>query len=72
MHDLWLTHVPSYLPDRLAYIKYMLKWAGLLDEEAFTAAVTHIKVIHPIHNSFSIHVTHYLTLMCTLTNLAWS
>ena len=53
MHDLWLTHVPSYLPDRLAYIKYMLKWAGLLDEEAFTAAVTHIKVSRPKHSYIS-------------------
>ncbi len=43
LHDLWLVHVPSYLQDRLGYMRYLLRWAGLLDAQAYAAAVAHVK-----------------------------
>ena len=43
LNDLWLAHVPSYLQDRLVYMRYMLRWAGLLDGPAYAAAVAHVK-----------------------------
>jgi hypothetical protein len=43
LHDLWLVHVPSYLQDRLGYVRYLLRWAGLLEAQAYAAAVAHVK-----------------------------
>jgi hypothetical protein len=42
LNDLWLAHIPSYLPQRIAYFKTMLKNIGLMDQNLFETSIDNI------------------------------